>query len=59
MFLRRIHVKWDFNEWVEALDAPLREVFTREERDLVDSRFKDRLRRKQVVASSIFVRHAM
>ena len=59
MFLGRVHVERDFDKWIETLDAPLREVFTREERDLVDSRFKDRLRRKQVVAPSIFIRHAV
>lgn len=59
MFLRRIHVERNFYKWIEAFDAPLREVFTREERDLVNSCFEDRLRRKQVVASSIFVRHAV
>lgn len=59
MFLRRIHVERNFYKWIEAFDAPLREVFACKERDLVNSRFEDRLWRKQVVASSIFVRHAM
>jgi len=59
MFLGRVHVERDFDKWIETLDAPLREVFTCKERDLVDSGFEDRLWRKQVVAPSIFVRHAM